>query len=399
MELDISPAQFQRDLDLNYYCNLVSFTLLYYEYIITFGAEVSRIWAHTSLNAPTVIFYLNRYVGGFGHIPIVLEYFWTAPGTPQKAEMWVVVSRRASRQHNADLEWSARCHKLQSYHQYYAVLVQIMVAGMLITRTYALYERNKKVLAGMLLFTTGAIIHGGWAVYTAKSDEQPHVFVPHVGCSSGVGAALGGRLAAAWLGMLLFDTMIFLLTLFRALRMGRIAGNLLRLIVRDGSLYYAVMIVCNLANILTFYMGDRLIRGLLTTFTNVMSSILISRLVLHLRDPKVLQGTQDSTTVPSNQVAPTLSTLDPNTVGTNYTASSSFSKQTCQTESSASKSRTTASSMFTESSSGSDGDTETRTRFGRHKVRENRIDEESIREEPIELKDLSNHSNWGQGHV
>ncbi|KAJ8073374.1 hypothetical protein PM082_011648 [Marasmius tenuissimus] len=86
-ESDISPAQFQRDLDLNYYCNLVSFTLLYYEYIITFGAEVSRIWAHTSFNAPTVIFYLNRYVAVFGHIPIVLEYFWTAPGTPQKAEM------------------------------------------------------------------------------------------------------------------------------------------------------------------------------------------------------------------------------------------------------------------------------------------------------------------------
>ncbi|KAJ8073373.1 hypothetical protein PM082_011647 [Marasmius tenuissimus] len=61
---------------------------------------------------------------------------------------------------------------------------------MLITRTYALYERNKKVLAGMLLFTTGAIIHGGWAVYTAKSDEQPDVLVPYVGCSSGVGAAL-----------------------------------------------------------------------------------------------------------------------------------------------------------------------------------------------------------------
>jgi len=32
---------------------------------------------------------------------------------------------------------------------------------MLIMRTYALYERNKKVLTGMVLFTLGALIHGG----------------------------------------------------------------------------------------------------------------------------------------------------------------------------------------------------------------------------------------------
>ncbi|KAJ8073372.1 hypothetical protein PM082_011646 [Marasmius tenuissimus] len=130
-----------------------------------------------------------------------------------------------------------------------------------------------------------------------------------------------------------------------------------------------------------------------------MSSILISRLVLHLRDPKILQGTQNSTTVLSNQVDPTLSTLGPNTFGTNYTAFSSFWKQTCQTESSASKSHTTASSVFTESSSGYDCDAETRTRFGRREVQEDRIDEESIREEPVELKDLSIRSDRGQQHV
>ncbi|ESK87061.1 hypothetical protein Moror_11942 [Moniliophthora roreri MCA 2997] len=53
-----------------------------------------------------------------------------------------------------------RCDKLQSYHQYYAVVVQIMVGVMLVLRTYALYGRNRKVLAGMLAVMFAAIGFG-----------------------------------------------------------------------------------------------------------------------------------------------------------------------------------------------------------------------------------------------
>ena len=61
--------------------------LLYYEYIITFEAEVSRIWATCRFNTPTVIFFLNRYVAIFGHIPIVLEFFWTTSETDLKGKV------------------------------------------------------------------------------------------------------------------------------------------------------------------------------------------------------------------------------------------------------------------------------------------------------------------------
>ncbi|KAL0570937.1 hypothetical protein V5O48_011021 [Marasmius crinis-equi] len=361
-EPELSPAQFQRDLNVNAYINLVSFTLLYYEYLITFEAEVTRIWAHTTLNTPTVIFYLNRYVTLFGHIPIVVQYFWTAPGSDFKRE-------------------------------YYAVLIQIMVGVMLIARTYALYERNKKILTGLVLFTVGAIIHGGWAVYTAKSDERHEDPVPYIGCPSSVGASLGERLAAAWLGMLIFDTIVFILTLYKALRIGRVRGNLLPLLVRDGTLYYGVMISCNLGNILTFFLGDRIIRGLLTTFTNVMASILISRLVLNLRDPRILQATPNSTTVYSRPSAPTLSTLEPNTIGSAGTPFSSFWRRT---RSQTTKTSQAGSSIFMASSSGLGDQMETSTRLGQRGI-EDRIDEESIREEAIELTEFPKRSP--QEHV
>lgn len=57
-----------------------------------------------------------------------------------------------------------------------------------------------------------------------------------------------------------------------------------------------VIIVSNLANILTFFLGDARIRGVVTTFTNVISSTMLSRLMLNIRDPKLVR-TPLSTTV------------------------------------------------------------------------------------------------------
>lgn len=58
----------------------------------------------------------------------------------------------------------------------------------------------------------------------------------------------------------------------------------------------SVIIASNLANILTFFLGDTRIRGVVTTFTNVISSTMLSRLMLNIRDPKLVR-TPLSTTV------------------------------------------------------------------------------------------------------
>ncbi|KAF9264601.1 NUP-domain-containing protein [Marasmius fiardii PR-910] len=285
-------ASYQQDLNVNNSVSLVSFTLLYYEYFLTFEAEATRMWTQRTLTTPTLIFYINRYVAFFGHLPMIVQHFWTAAPSEYK---WMRSLPQI-------------CRSLQTYHQYFALLLQIMVAVMLIFRTYALYERNKKVLIVMVLCTVVAIMNGfvrdvsqvsertddlfnnhQLTLYAATKSSDKHTtdLVPSIGCPSTVGASLGKRLAAAWIGMLIFDTLIFLLTLYKALRIGRAAGNLIWLLARDGTMYYG------------------------------MSSILISRLMLNLRDPANLLDTSNSGTVVNGAGArtyPLLSTVGPSFV-------------------------------------------------------------------------------------
>ncbi|KAF9479461.1 hypothetical protein BDN70DRAFT_689934 [Pholiota conissans] len=103
------------------------------------------------------------------------------------------------------------------------------------------------------------------------------------------------RLGAAWSGMLGFDALVFGMTLYKSLKLVREPGvNLLSVLLRDGSIYFAVMMASNLGNILTFVFGGPFMRGVATTFTNVISSIMISRLMLNLRDPALVRHVSKS---------------------------------------------------------------------------------------------------------
>jgi len=50
---------------------------LLYDYCLTFVAEVERCWVVRRFSWGLGFFYLNRYLALFGHIPIMMEYFWT----------------------------------------------------------------------------------------------------------------------------------------------------------------------------------------------------------------------------------------------------------------------------------------------------------------------------------
>ncbi|KAJ7484783.1 hypothetical protein B0H11DRAFT_2231460 [Mycena galericulata] len=259
----MSAIEIQEQVNSNYYLNLVSFTFLFYDYFLTLDWEVSRYWG-SALTAPNGLFYLNRYGTLFGTIPVVVKYFWTTESTP---------------------------HKIASYHQYFAVVTQIIVGVMLILRTHALYERNRRILVLMVCVSAAVIGVGLWAILSGSSvdaDEDTTDLHLYIGCPSTVSSSQTRRLAAAWGGMGVFDCTIFFLTLYRALTRWRSSDvNLLTVLIRDGSIYFGVIAMSNLANILTFLLGGPYTRGIATTFTNVISSIMIPRLMLNLRDPSL----------------------------------------------------------------------------------------------------------------
>ncbi|KAJ7101348.1 hypothetical protein B0H15DRAFT_815760 [Mycena belliarum] len=260
----MNAVQLQSRLNSNYYFNLVSFTLLFYDYFLTLNWEISRYWA-SPRTGPKILFYANRYGTLLGNIPVVIQYFWSVEPTAQKI---------------------AICRGLESYHQYFIIVTQVMVGVMQILRTFALYERNKRVLMFMCAVAIGAVVTGLWSVITGKTGNTDQNLKLYFGCNYPISKAQGISLASAWAGLAVFDCMIFLLTLYKAFSRRRPIGTgLFTVLLRDGSIYFGVILMSNLSNILTFALGDDFTRGMPTTFTNIISSIMITRLMLNLRDP------------------------------------------------------------------------------------------------------------------
>ncbi|KAI0673083.1 hypothetical protein C8Q78DRAFT_969328, partial [Trametes maxima] len=236
--------------------------ILYYDYVMTFFSEIEYYWSPPVPSVSFLLFTVNRYIGLFGPIPVFFEYF------------------------------SALCRQLQLYHQIFAMLSQAVVAVLLILRTYALYNCSKRILALLIAMHLGGAVHCLSAVLTSKSPltTSTSLDFAYDRCNLSLTDDQGIHLALAWSAMLWFDSIIFALTLYKAIQMRReLSGGLLETLFRDGTIYYGILMAVNMVNIITFLVCDpnTPMKGMATTMTNVLSVTLTSRLMLNLRDPTV----------------------------------------------------------------------------------------------------------------
>ncbi|KAF8171338.1 hypothetical protein K438DRAFT_1982056 [Mycena galopus ATCC 62051] len=280
----MSAEQIQTQLNSNAYIDLVSFSILFYEYFLTLDWEISRFW-WTQLSWPKALFFANRYGTLLGNIPVAMEYFWTENSTPTKIKMCDSLSNPTASFIATRLR---RCLGLESYHQYFFIATQVLVAAILILRTYALYQHSKRVLALMIAVAVGAVVVGIWSILSGKAVDKTTNLPLYIGCDYPISKAQGLSLAAPWSGVAVLDCtqVIFLLTLYKVFTRHPPNGtDLATVLLRDGSVYFGVMLFSNLANIATFVLGAPYIRGIVTTFTNIISSVMITRLMLNIRDP------------------------------------------------------------------------------------------------------------------
>ncbi|KAJ3996672.1 hypothetical protein F5050DRAFT_1807559 [Lentinula boryana] len=248
--------------------------LLYYDYFLTLGEEVNLFWSYRSLTWATIIFYVTRYFSILGSIPVMVGHFWLGH-------------------------------------------VAVFIGVLLLLRTYALYERNFKVLVLLVVVGLALLIFGISVLAWGRNEIQFQATVVvsnELGCQLWLNQQNASCLALIWGGMLLFDFLVFSLTLYKALtlqRDGRV--TLLSVLMRDGTVYFGVMAISIIANILTFMVSPVLLspfltswtifqlgipetRGMATTFTNSISSIMISRLMFNLRNPGLSRILQHPTT-------------------------------------------------------------------------------------------------------
>lgn len=192
-------------------------------------------------------------------------------------------------------------------------------------RTYALYERSKLILAVILvpstaLFSTACVClnknisvqlfmsYLQWSLGTQDTSEP---FIPTMtmtGCHVSSTYLQGAHIAVAWECLVGFDTILFLLTAARAIYLTPSTRsrspsihcfsilhstsylNLIGIIYRDGAVYFGVMALFNLANVITFYTAPDLLRGALSTPSSAVSALLCARLMLNIHEAPVPTG-------------------------------------------------------------------------------------------------------------
>ncbi|OSX58651.1 hypothetical protein POSPLADRAFT_1049384 [Postia placenta MAD-698-R-SB12] len=199
-----SPSNIFSGPEPSRYLALISFArlaaILYYDYLLTFSMEVDYFWKQQRwFSWTSLLFILNRYMAVFGVIPIAMEFF-------------------------ADISSDV---------------------ALLVIRTYALYNRSKRMLAVLLVvYAIGAV----------------------------------ADLVAPWGAMLLFDTTIFVLTLYKNDLLCRTHGGEYRQYINISGL----MVDFSYASLVT------------------LSSDLVSRLMLNLRDPKLMRLPQHTQPQPAS---------------------------------------------------------------------------------------------------
>ncbi|KAJ7511011.1 hypothetical protein B0H11DRAFT_1956933 [Mycena galericulata] len=246
-----------RDLRLHHYLYLTPLTFLYWDHLLTFGDEVRYIW-NKRKTASAYCFFFNRYLAFFGGIAVTVFSYHEVPDSVCK-------------------DWNM-------VRQILLIVNQVTVCILLTLRIYALYGRNTRVISCML--AAGAVLLAvGIYGATGASGNLQH---GELGCNIGDPRHVAIMIAIPWEAVFIYDIIIFCLLFYKSLRTQKESGlrwsriPMLSLLIRDGSIYFALMATVNLANILTSYIAPPLLVSCLSTFASNMSVTMMSRLMLNL---------------------------------------------------------------------------------------------------------------------
>lgn len=153
--------------------------ILYYDYFLTLPAEVTYFWlSRNKITWASSFFFMNRYLSLLGHIPVFFESFDSVNiqgKTAVSVNCWLLICVTL----DAHLLNLQLCETLLIYHQYYAVVMQLIVGGefsysekdifdtliafcrnqvICMMRVYALYNLSRRVLGTLIVIATASVV-------------------------------------------------------------------------------------------------------------------------------------------------------------------------------------------------------------------------------------------------
>ncbi|KAJ7903226.1 hypothetical protein B0H13DRAFT_2274835 [Mycena leptocephala] len=232
--------------------------ILVYDSLLTLDSEVEHMWVRERKLGSAWFFFIRYCALGSNMVMFVLMFGDFA------------------------LE---RCNHLNTVHGLLIVVQQLAVGCTLILRVYAMYNCDKRILSFLMISGLVTVAVGAWSIM--PSGPSPIVQTGVLGCHIGESQTQLIRMAAAWEVELVCNMIILGLTVYCAFTQARaaitFAGSLWHVMMRDSVMYFGIICLANLANILMFNLGDMITSSDLAGFTSTVSVVMISRLSLNLR--------------------------------------------------------------------------------------------------------------------
>jgi len=244
---------------------VAALVFLWYDYSLTFDAEVKLVWNHR-WSLGKALFILNRY---FGLVTILFDVtvFFSGSLTDQF------------------------CKRFSSWHGVSNLLGVLIGQLILMARVYAVYNRNKKVLAVLA------------ALFVAQVACLPLVL--HVGNYIGTatipgltGCYASSRPALYFLvtfPSLIYDTILCLLMVYQAWKIYKDGSNypLMTVLIRDSVLYFFTNFSITLVNCLIVALAPHIIGKVALGWLVAVPCALGSRLLLNMREHYFREETED----------------------------------------------------------------------------------------------------------
>ncbi|EJD05145.1 uncharacterized protein FOMMEDRAFT_166802 [Fomitiporia mediterranea MF3/22] len=245
------------------YVVVASFVVMLYDNLLTLSKYFSLFWGPRRSRG-SALFFITRW-------PVLLESL-----------LYLIYS--------LDFKSSEPVCKMEAYLTAWGALVFLIpLQVVIILRTIALWERTRSII--FVLFTTAMATDVALLVLlTHLSISLDYMvdplFAPFLGCESGLISFNPKATIPCYIALIAFDTMIFSLTLYRALRTIR-RTHLVTILVRDGFFYYSVMLAISVSAVTVSSVLPFERSSLIAMFSPIIKAsfcIVGSRISLNLRE-------------------------------------------------------------------------------------------------------------------
>jgi len=273
-----------RQVQAQAYLGIAGFCLLVYDMVITWDIEINLVWP-APLSLVKVLFLFNRYVVPGVYIWNVYMLSGTVTSVPNDSYCFQFFVVNLAMQ---------------------SITTNGVGATLILLRVYALYNRNKRILAlliFLLLAELGMTL--GVSMYASVANRDQMVFEPIFGT-----CALLSHLSWLWvvfLFMIVYDITVFVLILYKTWEHVRVAHSqtsLLSAMLYDGLAYFALMLAAETLNLVAFssFSATLYLVGLQIMWC--INTMMVSRIYLNLRSAARPQDWSDltafKTTVPTS---------------------------------------------------------------------------------------------------